>query len=257
MKILNQIEAKNYQIPALNRGHIVFTSLVKLQNKVLFIDAHIERLLAGAHFLFPENQWNEKHEVIKGHVQNVLRDVDDSYLRITIFDDVLHLEKKKLPVSLEEVKLARAVKIKTPGLFPPHLKHSNYLEADLEIKNAMKSGFDDVLFFDNQGNAAEASTSNLFIVTREGDIVTPPICSYVLQGITRGKLSECLMKNGYMVVERAIGIADLEKAREIWLTNAVKGVRSVSQFQDKHFSVKGPLYEKAIGLFGRFGEKYE
>lgn len=257
MKILNQDLAKNYQRPSLNRGHIVFTSLLKFQHKILFLDAHIERLLKGAHFLFPEYQWPQNYETIKAAVLQELKDAENASLRVTIFDDVLYFEKRAFELSSATLKMTSAIKLKTPGLLPAYLKHSNYLEIDLELTKARKLGFDDVLFFDYHQNAAEASTSNLFVVTALGDIKTPPACSYVLEGITRGKLSECLKKNGHQVVEQFISMTDLENATEIWLTNAVKGLRFVSQFQDKLFQIEGSQYEKIVGAFGRYGEKYE
>lgn len=258
MKILNQEQAKNYQIPSLNRGHIVFSSLIQFNQKILFLDAHIDRLLKGADFLFPQFNWKSKESSIHDAVINVLKNIhEDQYVRLTIFDDVLHIEKRAHEKSDENVKIEVAQTLKTPSLFPDYLKQSNYLLADLELRQAREKGFEDVLFFDVAGNVAEATSSNIFIVTAEGGILTNPTCSYILRGITREKLSECLKKNGMNVIEQAITREDLEKAREIWLTNSVKGLRFVSQFRDKKYSSKDSCYEKSLKFFGRYGENYE
>jgi branched-subunit amino acid aminotransferase/4-amino-4-deoxychorismate lyase len=258
MKILNQEQAKNYQIPSLNRGHIVFTSLVQINQKILFLNSHLERLLKGADFLFPQFNWKSELGTIRDAVIKELSLTNENvYLRLTIFDDVLHIEKKSHEVADENVKLMKAFKLKTQSLFPDFLKQSNYLESDLELRKAKEKGFDDVLYFDVEGNIAEATSSNIFIVTAEGILKTNPASSYVLRGITREKLSECLTKNGFNVQEQILSQDDLEKAREIWLTNSVKGLRFVSQFQEMTYEKANSHYNKCIKIFGRYGENYE
>jgi branched-chain amino acid aminotransferase len=258
MKILSHEQAQTYHNAALLRGHVVFTSLIQSDEKLLFFDAHIERLLKGAQFLFPNQSWSLQKEDIGRAVEKELRNVRNHYLRLTIFDDVLFFQKKPREFSSPEVKLGKALRVMTPGLKPDFLKLSNYLEADLELKKVREeSGLDEVLFFDHQQFAAETSSSNIFVVTSDGTIKTPPTCSYVLRGITREKLLVCLRGQGLQVREEALSLDDLEKATEIWLTNAVKGVRYVSQLQNRTFEADNTVYAKAVKSFGRYGENYE
>lgn len=257
MKILTHEQAKSSYSPTLNRGHIVFTSLVQHGRKLLFLEEHLDRLCKGADFLFPDQSWSEKKGLIRSSALKEVEGLENHYLRITISGEILWFEKKARDFSVEKVALTTAVKKSTAGLKPPFLKQSNYLESDLELREALKKGFNEILYFDDKGFAAEAGTSNLFIVTKEGMVKTPPVCSYVLQGITREKLLSCLQKNGYAPSEDFLNLSDLENAAEIWLTNAVKGIRFVSQFQEKTFKAEKTLFETALTLFGRYGENYE
>ncbi len=257
MKILTQEQAQPYQNTSLKRGHVVFTSLIQFQSRLLFLNSHLERLLRGAEFLFPGNDWTGKQKAIEDAIAVELSGKKDHYLRLTIFDENLIIESHVRGQFSATVKLVEAVSKKTPGLKPSYLKQSNYLESDLELQKAKDAGFEDVLFFSHNNEVTEASTSNIFIVTDGQTIITPPESSMVLAGITREKLSECLRRNQMTVKEKVVSREDLEKAREIWLTNAVRGLRFVSQFQNKTFEVKDSLYEKVTELFGRYGENYE
>ncbi len=255
MKILSNEIAQHYQIASLNRGHVVFTSFISRAGKILFLDPHIERLLRGASFLFPIFQWEISHQKIKEYVLNIFKeDSSDAYFRLTIFDDCIYLQRKVLEFESVELSLTSAIKIKTPGLIPAYLKLSNYLEADLEVRQAKLNGFDDVVFFDWDGYVSEASTSNLFIVTMAGVIKTPPISPMVLAGITREQLIKNLPRMNLVVQVEPITKAELEGAQEIWLTNSVKGIRFVSQYEQNKFERKNSIFEKVTTFLGRFGE---
>lgn len=257
MKILTHTEAQPYQNTSLKRGHVVFTSLIQFNSRVLFLEAHLDRLLRGADFLFPDGKWCGHKRQIKEVIAEELKQKQDQYLRFTIFGENLVIESHAREIDSDSVKLTEAVSKKAPGLKPAFLKQSNYLEVDLELQKARVSGFDDVVFFNHNNEVTEASTSNIFLVMDAKTIKTPPVSSMVLEGITREKLSECLRRNNFSVIEEALTRTDLEKAREIWLTNAVKGVRFVSQFQNRNFLAKNSVYEKVSALFGRYGENYE
>lgn len=252
MKILSKDEAQYYQIPSINRGHLIFTSFISKNGKILFLDSHIDRLLKGAEFLFPKIGWSANHQKLREHVLKEFK--DESYFRLTLFDDTVHLEKRDLDSSSESLKMTSALKIKTPGVTPSFLKISNYLESDLEIIRAKSLGFDDIIYFDNDGNVAEASTSNIFVITGEGLIKTPPVSSMVLEGIIRQKLVTKLKEKNFSVLEMPISKVELENAQEIWLTNSVKGIRHVSQFEHFYFKRNDSIFIQVIALFGRYGE---
>jgi branched-subunit amino acid aminotransferase/4-amino-4-deoxychorismate lyase len=259
MKILSNEIAQNYQISSLQRGHLVFTSFISHCGKILFLDSHIERLVRGADFLFPNFGWLQNQEKIKQYVETSLSNTNDYlqsnfYFRLTIFDECLYLEKREHEVFSDSLKLLTALKVKTIGLLPPYLKVSNYLESDLELIRAKLKNYDDVLFFDKAQNITEASTSNIFVVTKNNQIITPAPSSIILDGITRNKLFEKLQIMGLNISEAPITKTDLEEAREVWLTNSVKGVRFVLQFENIIYEKNDSLFEKVVGAFGRYGE---
>ena len=253
--------AQHYQMNSLLRGHLVFTSFISCNGKILFLNAHIERLLKGAEFLFPNYNWAQNILKIKQYVENEFIKINDQsegdfYFRLTIFDENIFLLCRPFQTLAysESLKLMSALKIKGTGLIPPYLKVSNYLESDLELERARLKNFDDIIFFDEKQNLAEASSSNVFIVNDKGVIITPLPSTKILDGVTRKKLYEKLQILGFEIKEAEISKSDLLNAREIWLTNAVKGIRFASQFEDLFFEEKDSVFLKAIEVFGRYGE---
>ncbi|MFA6238387.1 MAG: aminotransferase class IV [Bacteriovorax sp.] len=259
MKILSNELAQHYQVASLQRGYLVFTSFISKHGRILFLDEHLERLLTGADFLFPEANWTLNHEKLKQYVENEFKYCsskiqESGYFRLTIFDDNVHFQHHELLNSPGSLGVTTAIKLKTPGLLPPFVKLSNYVESDLELVRARFKNFEDVIFFDHLHNITEASTSNLFIVVPDGNILTPAPSSMILDGILRKKLLQNLKMNGFKIREASVSKTDLLNAKEIWLTNSVKGMRFADCFDEQYFERKNSLFEKAIESFGRFGE---
>ena len=159
MKILSSEMAQHYQMNSLLRGHLVFTSFISCNGKILFLNAHIERLLKGAEFLFPNYNWAQNILKIKQYVEIEFIKINDQsegdfYFRLTIFDENIFLLCRPFQTLAysESLKLMSALKIKGTGLIPPYLKVSNYLESDLELEMARLKNFDDIIFFDEKQN---------------------------------------------------------------------------------------------------------
>lgn len=261
MKILSKEMAQHYQISSLMRGHLVFTSFISYNGKILFLKEHLERLLKGADFLFPNYGWSLHFEKLKQYVEseyhhlNLISSGEDHYFRLNISEDSVHLQSKVFVLNPETLKLTSALKIKTPGLVPSFVKLSNYVDSDLELVRAKFKNFDDVLFYDNFQNITETTTSNIFILNQKGEVMTPGPSSMVLGGVTRIKLIEKLKNLGMTVLESPISKTELLNSKEIWLTNSVKGLRFVLQFEEKVFEKKNSLFENVSAQFGRYGEK--
>lgn len=261
MKILSKETAQHHEVASLQRGHCVFTSFCAYEGKILFLDSHLERLVAGADFLFPSVLWTKKIAEIKDYVEDQFFQLSAEmkqgcYARLNIFDDNIYLQVRKSQFFADSLKLTSGKKIKTLDLCPSFLKLPNYVESDLEVASAQMRGFDDVLFFDQFNNVTEATTSNLLMVATDGTILTPPPSSIILDGILRKKLFLKLKESGFSIMERSISKSELLKAEEIWLTNSIRGIRKVSVFEEKILT-NNSMYDKAVSIFGRYGENYE
>lgn len=93
---------------------------------------------------------------------------------------------------------------------------------------ARARGFDDALLVDARGRVCETSVGNVFAV-RGDRVVTPPAPSRALPGIMREWLLEHLPELGLTPVVTEVQLGDLERADELWVTNAVIGIRAVAQ----------------------------
>ncbi len=255
MKILSQEIAQHYISQSLNRGHVVFTSFVRINGRFIFLEDHLNRLLEGANFLFSNEKWPTHKEEIKQYIQKHLALVQgDLSIRVTIFDDLLYLQYRGHLTSSEWIKVTNANKMKTPGLNPDFLKTSNYLDTDLELKQAQQNGYDDVLFFSFQQDLTEASTSNILILDHSGQLLTPPTSSMVLNGVTRNQLLRKCTEIGANIKESIITTKDLSVAKEIWFINAIKGMRFVIEYNEKKFESNNSLFQMIKSKFGRYGE---
>lgn len=252
MKILdtqsNQLIANN----SLLRGEQVFTSLLFFNGKLLFFDQHIARLIKGASFLFPQHNWSDHIGKIKDYVLNQVAKLNDnSYCRLTIVDDTFFMISNDHLTSDMEVKISKSFQIKTPSLRPSYLKLSQYADSFLELRKANEIYASDVIYFDHNNFLTEASTSNVFILNKNGKLITPYLSSMVLDGILRSKLCK-----KFEILEGNITEEDLFSAKEIWLTNSIKGLRFVHEYQGSCKTQLDSLFDNIVEKIGRYGEKF-
>ncbi|MDV9170875.1 branched-chain amino acid transaminase [Streptomyces sp. W16] len=94
-----------------------------------------------------------------------------------------------------------------------------YANNALAVEDARADGCDDALMLGIDGNLTEASTSNVFVVGRDGSVATPPVTADILPGITRATVIELLAREfGTAVEERPVTPAELADAQEVFTT---------------------------------------
>ena len=107
------------------------------------------------------------------------------------------------------------------------------LLANVLAKNAaIAAGFDEAAFVEN-GLVSECSTSNLFAVIN-GKLVTHPVGSKVLPGVTRAVVIELAAGLGLEVDERAIRAEEAPRADELFVTSTTREVAWVSRWNDTY-----------------------
>jgi branched-chain amino acid aminotransferase len=101
---------------------------------------------------------------------------------------------------------------------PPRVKSGpNYQNGRLASLEANANGFDWAILLTNQGKISEAPGACLFMV-RNGQVVTPPLTSDILESVTRATLIELFSKElKRPVVEREIDRTELYVAEEVFL----------------------------------------
>ena len=109
-------------------------------------------------------------------------------------------------------------------IIPPQAKvAASYVSPMIAKWQARKRGYDEVLLLDQEGAIAEGPTTNIMLVTNEGEVHTPAE-QRVLPGITRRSIIELARDSGYLVKECAIQPAELLAAKEVFLTGTTAGV---------------------------------
>jgi len=101
-----------------------------------------------------------------------------------------------------------------------------YVTSVLAKRMAIKSGFEEALLLDPQGNVTEGTGENIFVV-KKGVVRTPPTSASILNGITRNTAIELLREQGVEVVEANIARDELYIADEVFLTGTAAEITPV------------------------------
>lgn len=110
---------------------------------------------------------------------------------------------------------------------PPQAKMGgNYLNSILATQEAKRNGYDEAILLDKLGNVSEAPGENIFIV-KEDEIITPPLSSSALAGITRDSIFELAKDRGYKVVIREITRSELYIADEVFLSGTAAEITPI------------------------------
>jgi branched-subunit amino acid aminotransferase/4-amino-4-deoxychorismate lyase len=112
------------------------------------------------------------------------------------------------------------------------LKCASYAENLFALQHARESGFDEILFLNTAGDLCEAATSNVFLVHHDC-VITPPLSSGCLPGVTRAVAMELAVSMGIRCKEQTITLDQLIAANELFLTSSTKGVVAITRLQDR------------------------
>lgn len=110
---------------------------------------------------------------------------------------------------------------------------ANYMNSQLIKMEAIANGYVEGIALDAEGNVSEGSGENIFLV-KDGQLITPPLSSAILPGITRDSVMQIARNLGYEVKEQVIPRAALYIADEIFFTGTaaeITPIRSIDKIQ--------------------------
>jgi 4-amino-4-deoxychorismate lyase len=108
------------------------------------------------------------------------------------------------------------------------IKHLNRLEQVLAQAEWEDETIVDGLMLDTEGELVSGTASNVFLV-REGMLVTPDLRFCGVLGVMRAEVLRAARELGIAVSEEPLWPHDVEAASEVFITNAVRGIRSVTE----------------------------
>jgi len=151
------------------------------------------------------------------------------------------IESQPLPSHLPAVALAKEGLI--TGIYSParkspdgfsNIKSNNYLPSVMASLHARQHGWNDAFLLNTDGRVCESAIANVFIA-RGRHLYTPPLSEGCVAGVMRRFLLEHLPAAGYTVDETPLSISDLYAADEVFLTNALHLLRSVSHCDKEQY----------------------
>jgi D-alanine transaminase len=107
------------------------------------------------------------------------------------------------------------------------IKSVSLLPNVLAKQQAKLAGAYEAWFVDPDGTVKEGASTNAWIVTMDGKLVTRPAEHGILRGITRTTLFDLADKLGLTIEERAFTVAEAKAAREAFITAATTVVMPV------------------------------
>lgn len=127
-----------------------------------------------------------------------------------------------------------------------NLKSANFLVYSMAAVYAKENKLNDCLVLNANGKIADSTIANLFLV--KGDtIFTPALSEGCVNGVMRKYLLESLAASNYQVEETIVSAEDLLAADEVFLSNAINGIRWVQRFRNKIYS-----HMKTMEIYRRF-----
>jgi len=116
-----------------------------------------------------------------------------------------------------------------PNTIPPGVKAGgNYLSSQLIGLEAKDRGFEEGIALGVDGLLSEGAGENIFIVM-QGRILTPPVSSSILSGITRHTVMTLAADLGLPVIEQTVAREQLYAADEVFMTGTAAEVTPVRQ----------------------------
>ncbi|HTO38082.1 MAG TPA: aminotransferase class IV [Brumimicrobium sp.] len=253
------IENNGPTIEAGNRGHLygdgLFESIRIYNGKPINVDAHIARLLEGMSILkmrvpsfyttefFTEKitELAEKSEVTAGGRArlSIDRTSGGTYMpesnETNFFIEIYGLEHNDFKLNEKGLELDIYMRMKKEKNIFSNFKTKNGLLYVMAAIEAKEKNLDDILLMNSDGKLIETTSSNIFMVSN-GILYTPSLDEGCVGGTMRMRIINLALNNNIRIYESPITTQNLFLADELFITNAISGVKWVGGFRTKRFT---------------------
>jgi len=247
-------------------GDGVFESMKMVDQKILFLEDHYFRLMASMRIVRMEIPMNFTMEFFEEQILTLAKAnnfAESARVRITVYrNEGGNYLPKQRSVSyiinctpLENKLYSNDFKSYEVDLYKDFyiakqllstLKTTNKILNVTASIYADENGLDNCLLLNDSKNIAEALQGNIFMVLN-GKLITPPLSEGCLNGVMRKQILNLASKiEGLEVAEVEISPFDLQKADELFITNVIKGIQSISKYRKKEF--ENPLATQLVAL---------
>ena len=232
------IEDRGYQF-----ADGVYEVFAIIDSKIVDYDGHIKRLYRSLNELSissPIQKKSYKYHIKEIIKRNIIKD-GLVYLQVTrgVASRDFKFPKnskssiviigKNTPSNYYHNNFNKGIKVKTTKDLRwkrVDIKSLNLLPPVLAKQYAADNGCEEAWLLDDDGYITEGSSSNAWIVKNK-TVITRPVSSSILNGITRSTLIKSLSKVGYKFIERRFNINDIKDADEAFITSATQFVMPV------------------------------
>jgi 4-amino-4-deoxychorismate lyase len=241
---LNGIDAMDR---GLNYGDGLFETMRLSNGSIRFLDSHLVRLRRGCERL----RMSCPETLLLEEINHIVGDVQDAVLKIVLtrghasrgyrpnssgeLTRILSLHALPAEISPDALKLRWCTMRLSRNEALAGMKHLNRLEQVMAQSEWQPDEADEGLMLDTAGEVVCATAANIFIV-RDQALVTPDLRYCGIEGVMRAQVIGAAERLQVPLSIEPVWPDDLADAREVFLTNAIRGIRSASRLEELHWS---------------------
>ncbi len=239
---------------AFKYGDAIFETVKVIPHKVIFWEDHYFRLMSSMRMLRMKIPMEFTLEFLENEILKTVAVQENAIsfrVRLNIFrkDGGFYTPKtNKIDFSIQVYENLYQIKDSySLDVFKDFYNYSGLLstiKTNNRMLNTLASIFaeendlDNCILLNEKKGVVEVTNGNIFIV--KGTVIkTPALDQGCIKGIIRSKVIEILLKNkDFTIEETSISPFEIQKADEVFITNAIIGVQPVSSYKKKQFVSK-------------------
>lgn len=247
---------ENIKLTTDNRGFKygdgIFETIKVVNEKVIFWEDHYFRLMASMRMLRMKIPMEFTLEFLEKEILKtvaVLEDGASFRVRLNVFrkDGGLYTPKTNaidylIEASESNYKTKETYEIDVfkdfynySGLLST-IKTNNRMLNTLASIYANENDLDNCILVNERKGVVEVANANIFIV-KNNIVKTPALTEGCIKGVVRGKVIDLLIKNkDFTIEETVISPFEIQKADEVFITNAIMGIQAVTKYKKKSFN---------------------
>ena len=247
---------ENIKLTTDNRGFKygdgIFETIKVVHEKVIFWEDHYFRLMASMRMLRMKIPMEFTLEFLEKEILKtvaVLEDGASFRVRLNVFrkDGGLYTPKTNainylIEASESNYKTKETYEIDVfkdfynySGLLST-IKTNNRMLNTLASIYANENDLDNCILVNERKGVVEVANANIFIV-KNNIVKTPALTEGCIKGVVRSKVIDLLIKNkDFTIEETVISPFEIQKADEVFITNAIMGIQAVTKYKKKSFN---------------------
>ena len=232
-------------------GDAVYEVIVFNKNIFYDFDGHIQRLFKSLTSL--EIKFSLSSSSLKIIINNLIRlnkvNIGSVYIQVSRgvaernhsfhglnikpILTIIVTKKSNIENNLNGVK---AITLNDNRWSRPDIKTTQLLPNVLAKTLANKNNAYESIFIDDEGFVTEGSSSNIWVLNKENQLITRNLDGKILSGITRNSISLFAKKNNIAVIEKKFTQIELYNAKEVFLTSASSFIMPIIQIDDQNIN---------------------
>ncbi|RYY59439.1 MAG: hypothetical protein EOO05_13255 [Chitinophagaceae bacterium] len=115
------------------------------------------------------------------------------------------------------------------------VKTASFLPYIMAARNAKANKWNDAIVLNTAGRVCDTSIANIFLV-KNGRLSTPSLAEGCIDGVMRRYIQPLVKDHGLILEEKEVTVDELMEADEVFLTNAIRGIRWVERIGEKKYT---------------------